>query len=113
MEYLFGKQSFKMGFNRYMVECEYASFAFSNASFARFNRYMVECEYFYFTCRYCFTTVLIDTWWNVNKLRDTPVLADRIVLIDTWWNVNYDVYEIEELATGFNRYMVECESDIE
>ena len=53
-------------FNRYMVECEYASFAFSNASFARFNRYMVECEYFYFTCRYCFTTVLIDTWWNVN-----------------------------------------------
>ena len=53
--------------------------------------------------------VLIDTWWNVNKLRDTPVLADRIVLIDTWWNVNYDVYEIEELATGFNRYMVECE----
>ena len=78
-------------FNRYMVECEYASFAFSNASFARFNRYMVECEYFYFTCRYCFTTVLIDTWWNVN----------------------YDVYEIEELATGFNRYMVECESDIE
>ena len=42
-------------------------------------------------------------------MRDTPVLADRIVLIDTWWNVNYDVYEIEELATGFNRYMVECE----
>ena len=56
------------------------------------------------------SSVLIDTWWNVNKLRDTPVLADRIVLIDTWWNVNYDVYEIEELATGFNRYMVECES---
>ena len=55
------------------------------------------------------SSVLIDTWWNVNKLRDTPVLADRIVLIDTWWNVNYDVYEIEELATGFNRYMVECE----
>ena len=57
------------------------------------------------------SSVLIDTWWNVNKLRDTPVLADRIVLIDTWWNVNYDVYEIEELATGFNRYMVECESE--
>ncbi len=35
----------EFGFNRYMVECEYASFAFSNASFARFNRYMVECEY--------------------------------------------------------------------
>ena len=25
MEYLFGKQSFKMGFNRYMVECELLS----------------------------------------------------------------------------------------
>ena len=91
MEYLFGKQSFKMGFNRYMVECEFCIQIYCCAAFI----------------------VLIDTWWNVNKLRDTPVLADRIVLIDTWWNVNYDVYEIEELATGFNRYMVECESDIE
>ena len=96
-------------FNRYMVECEYASFAFSNASFARFNRYMVECEYFYFTCRYCFTTVLIDTWWNVNVTEAGLCNAMNFVLIDTWWNVNYDVYEIEELATGFNRYMVECE----
>ena len=109
MEYLFGKQSFKMGFNRYMVECEYASFAFSNASFARFNRYMVECEYFYFTCRYCFTTVLIDTWWNVNKLRDTPVLADRIVLIDTWWNVNFFSTNSSIRSSSFNRCMVECE----
>ena len=55
-------------------------------------------------------TVLIDTWWNVNmRLLRSPTLL-LLVLIDTWWNVNYDVYEIEELATGFNRYMVECES---
>ncbi len=58
------------------------------------------------------SSVLIDTWWNVNKLRDTPVLADRIVLIDTWWNVNA-VKSILNLhsVNRFNRYMVECESN--
>ena len=53
--------------------------------------------------------VLIDTWWNVNVTEAGLCNAMNFVLIDTWWNVNYDVYEIEELATGFNRYMVECE----
>ena len=100
-------------FNRYMVECELDRFKLKRYCKLGFNRYMVECECSSTCFKYSFAFVLIDTWWNVNKLRDTPVLADRIVLIDTWWNVNYDVYEIEELATGFNRYMVECESDIE
>ena len=46
----------------------------------------------------------------MNTIVVTTVDITSSVLIDTWWNVNYDVYEIEELATGFNRYMVECES---
>ena len=32
--------------------------------------------------------VLIDTWWNVNKLMLAGVFPDALVLIDTWWNVN-------------------------
>ena len=32
--------------------------------------------------------VLIDTWWNVNVLRDLACLTISNVLIDTWWNVN-------------------------
>ena len=97
-----------------------------------FNRYMVECELIITEQVMNSTSVLIDTWWNVNRYYrnetwgNSKVLIDtwwnvnlitmfsfcfeQIVLIDTWWNVNYDVYEIEELATGFNRYMVECES---
>ena len=41
---------------------------------ARFNRYMVECEFFRTkTGRKC-NSVLIDTWWNVNK-----ELADNLL----------------------------------
>ena len=66
MEYLFGKQSFKMGFNRYMVECEFCIQIYCCAAFI----------------------VLIDTWWNVNmRLLRSPTLL-LLVLIDTWWNVN-------------------------
>ena len=37
--------SAEIGFNRYMVECEYiAGFGFLKRV-SRFNRYMVECEY--------------------------------------------------------------------
>ena len=31
------------------------------------------------------------------------------VLIDTWWNVNVQGATALATATGFNRYMVECE----
>ena len=34
-----------------------------------FNRYMVECEYECDLDIDVLTTVLIDTWWNVNKVR--------------------------------------------
>ena len=32
----------------------------------RFNRYMVECEYASFALVVTSVSVLIDTWWNVN-----------------------------------------------
>ena len=34
-------------------------------------------------------TVLIDTWWNVNKIKELVITQIKRVLIDTWWNVNY------------------------
>ena len=34
-------------------------------------------------------TVLIDTWWNVNKFVYYKLCNTRFVLIDTWWNVNF------------------------
>ena len=76
----------------------------------RFNRYMVECEYKLGAGVEEVTLVLIDTWWNVNKLFSSflyifnsgfnrymvecefktglDTVANSIVLIDTWWNVN-------------------------
>ena len=77
--------------------------------FLGFNRYMVECEFFLQLCRKTFILVLIDTWWNVNerigKIRGKFAGFNRymvecelssedifflslFVLIDTWWNVN-------------------------
>ena len=66
--------AFDWGFNRYMVECECGSIAISKSYSKRFNRYMVECEFFRTkTGRKC-NSVLIDTWWNVNK-----ELADNLL----------------------------------
>ena len=56
------------GFNRYMVECECGSIDMSKSYIKRFNRYMVECEFAQtMGADYYPATVLIDTWWNVNR----------------------------------------------
>ena len=34
------------------------------------------------------------------------------VLIDTWWNVNNNTIELDDVSSGFNRYMVECEFQV-
>ena len=56
------------------------------------------------------STVLIDTWWNVNKILAIKSHKILTVLIDTWWNVNYVSFQLYLPRIGFNRYMVECES---
>ena len=122
-----------MCFNRYMVECEFAQ-SYANLRLSlRFNRYMVECECYRYCYIYIPIFVLIDTWWNVNKVRAKVFEEGKAVLIDTWWNVNtnklgagVEVVEVlidtwwnvnQSISTkefvsvaGFNRYMVECES---
>ena len=54
-------------FNRYMVECESFQVTYSTKSMSSFNRYMVECEYPTFFLFQSWSSVLIDTWWNVNS----------------------------------------------
>ena len=55
--------------------------------------------------------VIIDTWWNVNLGAITIEETKAPALIDTWWNVNYKTkVTTSKTASGFNRYMVECES---
>ena len=55
-------------FNRYMVECEYFSVVSVSEVVVCFNRYMVECESSTAMLSEFVNCVLIDTWWNVNKL---------------------------------------------
>ncbi len=49
---------------------------------------MVECELIYHMSIFADNKVLIDTWWNVNKIRGKVFEEGKAVLIDTWWNVN-------------------------
>ena len=56
--------------------------------------------------------VLIDTWWNVNIALPLRLSNSIFVLIDTWWNVNDEqILANQGVSSGFNRYMVECESE--
>ena len=77
-----------IGFNRYMVECKYVAYFIYDSRCSRFNRYMVECKYVLDRRYDTRGSVLIDTWWNVNK---------------------YDI-TIHAGHNSFNRYMVECKS---
>ena len=71
-----------------MVECESITRStLFNRRFC-FNRYMVECESIKNMTKGVLTTVLIDTWWNVNQSFGEEQLKEAFVLIDTWWNVN-------------------------
>ena len=49
---------------------------------------MVECESSTAMLSEFVNFVLIDTWWNVNKVRAKVFEEGKAVLIDTWWNVN-------------------------
>ena len=50
---------------------------------------MVECEFSVRVFLFVPASVLIDTWWNVNKDHIAYTIPVYPVLIDTWWNVNY------------------------
>ena len=55
-------------FNRYMVECELFAKKQVSRRLRCFNRYMVECECAYSHGNRFYAGVLIDTWWNVNRI---------------------------------------------
>ena len=59
-----------------------------NLAVVGFNRYMVECECLKVLEVTRRTSVLIDTWWNVNFFCKHNIILLSLVLIDTWWNVN-------------------------
>ena len=79
-------------------------------SFYRFNRYMVECEFLTPQSFGEEQLVLIDTWWNVNRITAKKKRART-------YSFNRYMVECElfychirhHITPGFNRYMVECE----
>ena len=84
-----GTSNIVIGFNRYMVECEFGKHCFALCDECTFNRYMVECEFIHQGNSCHIFPVLIDTWWNVNVASAEAGEDAALVLIDTWWNVNF------------------------
>ena len=101
--------SWSIGFNRYMVECEFWSMTTDKAVIV----VLIDTQWNVNTA-FCITIaglmpVLIDTQWNVNLQRTKQTGAGIFVLIDTQWNVNWrkDWSAVSDMP-GFNRHMVEC-----
>ena len=69
---------------------------------------MVECKSITGCTGSFKSSVLIDTWWNVNLNEKEMNQAFDGVLIDTWWNVNRITDAVDAYGFCFNRYMVEC-----
>ena len=55
--------------------------------------------------------VLIETYWNVNKILLSRPAAELVVLIETYWNVNKQFVEMSENRVGINRNILECKYD--
>ena len=53
-------------------------------------------------------TELIETLWNVNKIKTLERLAQGLELIETLWNVNSTYIGTYVDFTGINRNIVEC-----
>ena len=54
-------------------------------------------------------SVLIETYWNVNTLKDVLIEELRSVLIETYWNVNEgDLVFLKNSFAGINRNILEC-----
>ena len=53
-------------------------------------------------------TVLIETYWNVNKLDGISHVTVAFVLIETYWNVNNSRNIATMSKASINRNILEC-----
>ena len=72
------------------MECKCLSVLTPHHHATGINRYIMECKYL-MAWQYTSSGVeLIDTLWNVNKLKLIKILVYVKELIDTLWNVNQE-----------------------
>ena len=55
-----------------------------------------------------FRIVLIETYWNVKKVKPKILLSFDMVLIETYWNVKVLSAGGSGAQTGINRNILEC-----
>ena len=79
-----------------------------SVAFPGINRNILECKSKRSSRLFPSTSVLIETYWNVNDNRRESSFRANLVLIETYWNVNSNMDTGLRLITGINRNILEC-----
>ena len=73
----------------------------------------MECKFHHSERDSLWAVVLIETYWNVNKIGALVIFRQSHVLIETYWNVKLEDYrEIRAMQCGINRNILECKGRI-
>ena len=86
--------SLRSGLNRNILECKWRAARGEYETVGSLNRNILECKYAaVFVLIVDSNKVLIETYWNVNKVKRGLTYCLWRVLIETYWNVNLDVWK--------------------
>ena len=78
------------GINRNILECKFARKKRLSSVSSSINRNILECKSGIHLILPVFFQVLIETYWNVNEIKDIIMFFPDSVLIETYWNVNIE-----------------------
>ena len=95
--------------SRNILECKYFLRCLQCCTHLCISRNILECKYWFFRFIIIITSVLVETYWNVNKEDESHKKALELVLVETYWNVNF--YVVNALCKFFYcicRNILEC-----
>ena len=100
----------QLGINRNILECKVRiSFFNGITSHLGINRNILECKGSRRDRRrFGWTTVLIETYWNVKRKNTGNVIVIDDVLIETYWNVKFIDGFKNAFGIRINRNILEC-----
>ena len=102
-----------LSINRNILECKLHGNWQKSSGFFSINRNILECKFRKVISFPTAASVLIETYWNVNKIGALVIFRQSHVLIETYWNVKLEDYrEIRAMQCGINRNILECKGRI-
>ncbi len=74
------------------------------------NRITVEFKFLRVSLYYPFSSILIESQWNLNSFVHSRNLDRESILIESQWNLNGNFSQQAKTATNINRITVEFKS---